>query len=72
MKTTKILYRKGAPGGTRRRGIDDFQKFDHFGLRPPRGRLLRDSQKGGGNPEDNSDMRSLRRLPASIATDAVD
>jgi hypothetical protein len=71
----KFNYRSGAPGGTRRCAIASNERDDKWGF--PAGRtLLRDSrapwQKKGGNPEDNSKMRGLRRLPWSIAGGCVD
>jgi hypothetical protein len=55
----RIRYRPGAPGGTRRRAI---------AMRDPRKHWL----KKGGNEEENSKMRDLRKLPASIRDGGVD
>jgi hypothetical protein len=68
MKTSKIRYRPNAPGGTRRRATTASERgFLASACRT----LVRDArrpwQKKGGNEEDNSGMRGLRRLPGSIA-----
>jgi hypothetical protein len=73
----KFNYRSGAPAGSRRRATDDFRTYDSWGPKPPAGRLLRLSStplgvKHDKNPENLSNMRTLRRLPASISHDAVD
>jgi hypothetical protein len=74
MTKTRIRYRPGAPAGVRRRlPRGGGHPETHAGS--PR-TLVRDNRKpwqhSGGNPEDNSKLRDLRRLPGSIAHDAVD
>jgi hypothetical protein len=72
-KLDPVSYRPNAPAGARRRATDDFRAYDHFGVTPPGGRLLRDErkpwQKKGGNPDEG---RTLHKLPCSIADGAVD
>jgi hypothetical protein len=65
---TQIKYRPAAPGGTRRRATTASERgFLASACRT----LVRDArapwQAKGGNEEENSTTRSLRRLPASIA-----
>jgi hypothetical protein len=64
----RFNYRKGAPGGARRRATTASERgFLASACRT----LVRDNrkpwQKTGGNEEDNSGMRDLRRLPGGIA-----
>jgi hypothetical protein len=73
MKNSRIRYRPGAPGGTRRRAIASNEKKDKWGFNDASRTLMRDPRKPwqpkGGYEENNSNMRSLRKLPWSIASD---
>jgi hypothetical protein len=77
MYRPRFNYRSGAPGGSRRTAIARGEKSDPWNFGAASGRtLLRDNrkpwQKHGGYEEDNSGMRDLRKLPASIADGACD
>jgi hypothetical protein len=72
---TKIKYRSNAPGGAMRRlAVPSFKRGGYPEGFPGSPRTLtRDARKPwqarGGNPDTN---RTLRKLPASIAHNAVD
>jgi hypothetical protein len=73
MKTSKIRYRPAAPGGARRRATTASERgFLASACRT----LVRDNrkpwQKTGGNEEDNSKMRDLRKLPWTVADGGID
>jgi hypothetical protein len=77
MYRPKFNYRRNAPAGSRRRALDAFNCYDSWGPKPPAGRLLRLSStplgvKHDKNPENLSNVRTLKRLPGSISENAVD